>query len=180
MTSGTSEPSLLWEGGITHNYRTIRRLKSQLSFFLKSINFMFFLSVEVNKFWGLLSIHSVFFFFFKLSLVEATFTFTSLLEKIVSSYRLQMFITCGSQLVTRGKTRMHNIVPVPTNCQELNWIGSCWIIASGPITSWQIDGETVETVSDFILGGSKITADGDCSHEIKTLTPWKESYDQTR
>ena len=41
------------------------------------------------------------------------------------------------------------------------------IIASGPITSWEIDGETVETVSDFILGGSKITADGDCSHEIK-------------
>ena len=41
------------------------------------------------------------------------------------------------------------------------------ILASGPITSWQIDGETVETVTDFILGGSKITADGDCSHEIK-------------
>ena len=41
------------------------------------------------------------------------------------------------------------------------------IMASGPITSWQIDGETVETVSDFILGGSKVTADGDCSHEIK-------------
>ena len=41
------------------------------------------------------------------------------------------------------------------------------IQASGPITSWEIDGETVETVSDFILGGSKITADGDCSHEIK-------------
>ena len=41
------------------------------------------------------------------------------------------------------------------------------IMASGPITSWQIDGETVETVADFILGGSKITADGDCSHEIK-------------
>ena len=41
------------------------------------------------------------------------------------------------------------------------------IIASGPITSWEIDGETVETVTDFILGGSKITADGDCSHEIK-------------
>ena len=40
-------------------------------------------------------------------------------------------------------------------------------MGSGPITSWQIDGETVETVSDFILGGSKITADGDCSHEIK-------------
>ena len=41
------------------------------------------------------------------------------------------------------------------------------IMASGPITSWEIDGETVDTVSDFILGGSKITADGDCSHEIK-------------
>ena len=41
------------------------------------------------------------------------------------------------------------------------------IVASGPITSWEIDGETVETVRDFILGGSKITADGDCSHEIK-------------
>ena len=41
------------------------------------------------------------------------------------------------------------------------------IIASGPITSWQIDGETMETMADFILGGSKITADGDCSHEIK-------------
>ena len=43
------------------------------------------------------------------------------------------------------------------------------IMASGPITSWQIDGETMETVTDFILGGSKITADGDCSHEIKRL-----------
>ena len=44
----------------------------------------------------------------------------------------------------------------------------------------QTDGETVETVADFILLGSKITADGDCSHEIKTLTPWKESYHQPR
>ena len=54
------------------------------------------------------------------------------------------------------------------------------IMASGPITSWEIDGETVETVSDFIFLGSRITADGDCSHEIKTLTPWKKSYDQAR
>ena len=53
------------------------------------------------------------------------------------------------------------------------------IMASGPTTSWEIDGETVKTVSDFIFLGSKITADGDCSHEIKMLTPWKESYDQT-
>ena len=51
------------------------------------------------------------------------------------------------------------------------------IMASGPITSWQIDGKTVETVADFIFWGAKITGDGDCSHEIKTLTPWKESYD---
>ena len=54
------------------------------------------------------------------------------------------------------------------------------IMASGPITSWEIDGETVETVSDFIFWGSKLTADGDCSHEIKVLPPWKESYDQPR
>ena len=56
------------------------------------------------------------------------------------------------------------------------------IMASGPITSWQIDGETVETASDFILGGSKITAGGDCSHEIKRclLAPWKKKYDQPR
>ena len=54
------------------------------------------------------------------------------------------------------------------------------IMASGPITSWVVDGETVETVSDFIFLGSKITADGDCSHEIKMLTPWKKSYDQPR
>ena len=54
-------------------------------------------------------------------------------------------------------------------------------MASDPITSWQIDGETVETVADFILGSSKITADGDCVHEIKSrLTPWKKSYDQPR
>ena len=54
------------------------------------------------------------------------------------------------------------------------------IMASGPITSWVIDGETMETVTDFILGGSKITGDSDCSHKIKTLAPWKESYDQPR
>ena len=49
-----------------------------------------------------------------------------------------------------------------------------------PITSWQIEGGKVEAVTDFIFVGSKITADGDFSHEIKTLTPWKESYDQPR
>ena len=56
------------------------------------------------------------------------------------------------------------------------------IMASGPTTSWEIDGETVETVSHFIFLGSKITADGGCSHEIKRrlLTLWKESYEQPR
>ena len=53
-------------------------------------------------------------------------------------------------------------------------------MASGPITSWQIDRETMETVTEYIFLGSKITADGDCSHEIKTLAPWKKSYDKPR
>ena len=48
-------------------------------------------------------------------------------------------------------------------------------MASGPITSWQIDGETMENCQTLFFGGSKITADGDCSHEIKTLTLWKKS-----
>ena len=54
------------------------------------------------------------------------------------------------------------------------------IMASGPITSWEIDGETVETVTDFIFLGSKITADGDCSHEIKRCLLLGRSYDQPR
>ena len=55
------------------------------------------------------------------------------------------------------------------------------IIASGPNTSWQIHGEKVETVTDFIFLGSKITVDGDCRYEIKkTLVPWKKSYDKPR
>ena len=61
------------------------------------------------------------------------------------------------------------------NIQKLKIMASC------PITSWQIDGDTVEKVRDFILVGSKITADGDCSQIIKRrLVPWKESYDQPR
>ena len=54
------------------------------------------------------------------------------------------------------------------------------IMASGPIITWQRFGETIETVTDFILGGSKITVYGDCSHEIKTLASWKKSYDQPK
>ena len=65
-------------------------------------------------------------------------------------------------LLMKGKEESEEVSLKP-NIQKTN------IMASGPITSWQIDGETVETVTDFILGGSKITADGDCSHEIKRL-----------
>ena len=54
------------------------------------------------------------------------------------------------------------------------------IMTSSPITSWQIDGETMDTVKDFISLGSKITTDDDCSHEIKTLAPWKECFDKPR
>ena len=54
------------------------------------------------------------------------------------------------------------------------------ITASGPITSWQIDGETMETMTDFIFLGSKTTANGDCSQEIKDAAPWNKSYDKPR
>ena len=54
------------------------------------------------------------------------------------------------------------------------------IMAFGPVTLWQIDGEAMETVTDFIFLDSRITADGDCRHEIKTLAPWKKSCDKPR
>ena len=54
------------------------------------------------------------------------------------------------------------------------------IMASSPIISWQIDGETMETVTDFLFLGSKINADGDCGHEIKMLAPWKKSSNKPR
>ena len=64
-------------------------------------------------------------------------------------------------------------------CLKLN-IQKTKIMASGPITSFQIDGETMKTVRVLIFLGSKVTAGGDCSHEIKTLAPWKESYNKAR
>ena len=63
---------------------------------------------------------------------------------------------------------------IKPNIQKTN------IMAFGPITSWQNYGDEVETVRDFIFMGCKITADGNCTHEIKTLAPWKKSYDQPR
>ena len=77
-------------------------------------------------------------------------------------------------LLMRVKEKSEN-VSLKLNIQKMR------IMASGPITSWQIDGETMETVRDFILGGSKITADGDCSHEIRRcLLLGKKSYDKPR
>ena len=83
------------------------------------------------------------------------------------------FILGGSQITADGDCS-HEIKKF--NQVVMEYFGHL----SGPIISWEIDGETVETMSDFILGGSKITADCDCSHEIKTLTPWKKSYDQPK
>ena len=74
---------------------------------------------------------------------------------------MSQFFPSGGQ--STGASASASVLPM--NIQETK------IMASGPITSWQIDGETVETVTDFIFGGSKVTADGDCSHEIKMLTP---------
>ena len=69
---------------------------------------------------------------------------------------------------------------VETNCGLKLNIQKTKIMASSSITSWQIDGETMETVTDFIFGGCKITVDGDCSHEIKRHAPLKKSYDRPR
>ena len=76
-------------------------------------------------------------------------------------------------LLMKGKEESEKVV-LKLNIQKTK------IMAFGPISSWQIDGETKETGTDFNLAGSKITADGDCSPELKMLTPWKKSYDQPR
>ena len=76
------------------------------------------------------------------------------------------------------------LMNVKEESEKVGWklnIQETKILASGPITSWQIDGETVETVRDFILGASKITLDEDCSHEIKRrLLVWRKTYMQIR
>ena len=73
-------------------------------------------------------------------------------------------------LMVESKDKLKSLLKVKKNSEKVGLklnIKKTKIMASGPITSWEIDGETVETVSDFIFLGSKITADGDCSHEIK-------------
>ena len=82
-----------------------------------------------------------------------------------------MVITSRMQMTAKEESEK---VGLKLNIQKIK------IMVPGPITSWKINGETAETVADFIFGGSKITAAGDGSSEIKMLTPWKESYDQPR
>ena len=82
--------------------------------------------------------------------------------------------------MAEGKELKSLLMKVKEESEEAGWkpnIQKMKIMESSLITSWQTGGETV---ADFIFGGSKITADGDCSHEIKTLTPWQESYDWPR
>ena len=84
-------------------------------------------------------------------------------------------------LMAEGEEELKNLlIKVKEESEKVFKIRKTKIMASGPITSWQIDGETMETVTDFILGGSRITADGDYSHEIKRHISWNESYDQAR
>ena len=105
-------------------------------------------------------------------------------HKLESNFLGEISITSETQMITLMAEREEELKSLLMKVKEesekvglkLN-IQKPKIMASGPITSWQIDGETV---ADFILGGSKITADGDRSHEIKTLAPWKKSYDQPR
>ena len=84
------------------------------------------------------------------------------------------YMTTGKTIALTRRTFVGKVMPLLFNTL------SSLVMASGSITSWQIDGQTVETVRDFIFLGSKITGDGDCSHEIKTPAPWKKSYDQPR
>ena len=100
-----------------------------------------------------------------------------------SKVQPQLFtLDVGYLLTTSAPDLGHGIFP-PSHCHSpWSWNISSQLLlhctVATPITSCQIDGETVETVTDFILGVLKVTADGDCSHEIKMLYPWKKSYQQ--
>ena len=91
--------------------------------------------------------------------------------KIAGRNTNKLRYTDDATLVTESKEELKSLLmKVKEESEKVGLkfnIQKTKIMASGPITSWQIDGETMETVRDFILGGSKITADGDCSHEIK-------------
>ena len=85
--------------------------------------------------------------------------------------------------MAESKEELKSLLVTVKESEKADWklnIQKMKIMASRPITSWQMDGETMETVTDFIFLGCKVSADGDCSHEIKTFAPWKKSYDQPR
>ena len=85
-------------------------------------------------------------------------------------------------LMAESKDELKLLMKVKEECKKASLkfnMRKMKIMASGPIPSWQIDGEIMKTVRDFIVLGSKITAVGDCSLEIKTLVPWKKSYDKS-
>ena len=99
-----------------------------------------------------------------------------------------MVAPCDTTLMEESKEELKSLlIEVKEDSEEVGLklnIQKTKIMASGPITSWQIDGETMETITDFILGGSKINVDGCYSHEIKrwkkSFFPWKKSYDKPR
>ena len=108
-------------------------------------------------------------------------------HKLESSFQGEISVTSDTQITPplwqKAKRTKSLLMKVKEESEKVGLklnIQKTKIMASNPITSWEIDGETVETVSDFFEGGSKKTADGNRSHEIKTLTPWKKSYDQPR
>ena len=103
-------------------------------------------------------------------------------HKLESSLLVEIPITSdGSTFMAESEEELKSLlIKVKEESEKVGLkvnIQKTKIMASSPVTSWQIDGETVETVADFIFLGSKITLDGDCSYEV---TPWKESYDQPR
>ena len=151
--------------------------------------------------------HSVVFLHFFALIAEEAFLFVTLLSNLYAEYIMRntgikiagrninnLRYADGTTLMAESEEELKSLLMKVKEESEkvglkLN-IQKTRIMASGPITSWEIDGETVETASDFIFGGSKITAEGDCSREIKRrlllgrkvmmLTPWKKSYDQSR
>ena len=101
-------------------------------------------------------------------------------HKLESRLLGEMSVTSDMQMTPQLKSPLMKVKKENEKAGLKLNIQNMKIMTSGPIASWQIDGETVETVANFILGGCKITADGDCSHEMKTLTSWKKSYDQPK
>ena len=109
-------------------------------------------------------------------------------HKLESRWPGEISITSDMQMTPplwqKSKEELKSLLmKVKEECEKVGLklnIQKTKIMASGLVTSWQIDGETMETVKDFIFLHPKITADDDCSHEIKILASWKKSYDQPR